>query len=325
MKFFVTGGAGFLGSALTALLSALGHEVVVYDNLERGRSQYLPLERRVSLIQGDVRDGAALHAALRQSKPEHVVHLAALHFIPDCIARPDDTLQINVQGTRLLLAACAETRPKSVIFASSAAVYAPNATACSEDTTPVCPGEVYGESKVTGERLAREFHAVTGCDTSILRIFNAIGPRETNPHVVPHLFESLRVSDRISLGNTTPERDYVHTNDIASAVLAVAQRSSGCEVYNVGSGRAHAVSEIVTILGEKLRRPLRVEVDPKRLRSVDRPLLLADITKIRERVGWTPRHALDDALDELIAHYHLRIEPEPAVAPKRRIGAAEKV
>lgn len=311
MKYFVTGGAGFLGSALTWLLSALGHEVVVYDNLERGRSQYLPLERRVSLIQGDIRDRSALQAALGQSQPDHVVHLAALHFIPDCIAHPEDTRQINIEGTRLVLAACAETRPKSVIFASSAAVYAPNESACSEDATPVVPCEVYGESKVVGERLAREFHAQTGCDTSILRIFNAIGPRETNPHVVPHLFESLRVSDRIQLGNVSPERDYIHTSDIASAILAVSQRSTGCEVYNVGSGSAHAVSDIVRILGEKLLRSLRIEVDPKRLRSVDRPLLLADITKISTRTGWAPRHTLDDTLDELIAHYHLRVDPQP--------------
>jgi UDP-glucose 4-epimerase len=316
MKYFVTGGAGFLGSALTWLLSGLGHEVVVFDNLERGQAKYLPLDRQVSLLRGDIRDGAALESALAESRPDHVVHLAALHFIPDCIARPDDTREINVEGTRLLLSACSAVRPQSVIFASSAAVYAAGDVPCSEAVTPLGPSEVYGESKVQGEELVREFHARTRSNVTILRIFNAIGPRETNPHVVPHVFESLRVSDRIALGNVTPERDYVHTSDIAAAVLAVSQRSSGCETYNVGFGRAHSVAEIVRILGEKLRRTLHVDVDPKRLRNVDRPILLADITKIGERVGWAPRYSLDAALEELIGHYHLRVEPEPVSSRK---------
>ena len=153
--------------------------------------------------------------------------------------------------------------------------------------------------------MAREFHLETGSDVTVLRIFNAIGPRETNPHVLPHLFESLRGSDTVMLGNLDARRDYIHTRDVARAILAVAARSHGLAVYNVGSGHAYSVAEIVELLRRKLVRPVTVEVDPLRLRPTDRPLLLADIKKIEAELGWTPETALEEALDELIAYYDL--------------------
>jgi UDP-glucose 4-epimerase len=147
----------------------------------------------------------------------------------------------------------------------------------------------------------------------VLRIFNVIGPRETNPHVLPHLFESLRGSDTVMLGNLDARRDYIHARDVARAILVVAARSHGLAVYNVGSGRSHSVVEIVELLRRKLARPVNVEVDPLRLRPSDRPLLLADIEKISMKLGWTPQIALEEALDELILYYDLRTVPEPGL------------
>lgn len=306
MKFFVTGGAGFLGSALVACLVAAEHEVVVYDSFVRGKRELLPNDSRVSVVQGDVREGSALSGAVARSRPDHVVHLAALHFIPDCVARPAETHAINVEGTQNLFAACEAAGVRSVVFASSGAVYAPSDSPCREDATPLEPDDVYGESKARGEVLAREYFARTGLTTTILRIFNAIGPNETNPHVIPHIFESLRASDEIPLGIIERRRDYINTRDIAKAVLAVARSSSGLQVYNVGSGVAHSVKQIVDLLRERLARPLTIQMDPGRVRPVDRMLLVADFGKIRSAVGWAPDFALADSLEELIVHYGLR-------------------
>jgi UDP-glucose 4-epimerase len=309
MKVLVTGGAGFIGSALVASLCAAGHRVVVYDNLERGERAYLGPAGSVELVQGDVRDAASVARAIADSRPDAVVHLAALHFIPDCVARPADTLSINVDGTRHVLAACAASGVARIAFASSAAVYAPSDEACNEATSALGPHDVYGESKLRGEELCREHHSAVGGDVALLRIFNAVGPRETNPHVVPHLFETLKTSDTIPLGNTQARRDYVDTRDIAAAMTAVVERSRGLTPYNIGSGRAYSVDDLVSVMSKRLGRALTIAVDQARLRPVDRPLLLADVSKIGRELGWTPMIPLEDTVDRLIEYYGLRVGP----------------
>ncbi len=312
MRFLVTGGAGFIGSALVRELVTQAHDVVIYDDFSRGRREFVPADARITFVEGDIRDRPRVERTVADHAPERVVHLAALHFIPDCIARPRDTLEINVGGTQNVLDACARQRVPRVLFASSAAVYAPSDEACRELDSPLGPSDVYGESKLQGEELARRYHADTGLDVSMLRIFNAIGPRETNPHVLPHVLESLRTSDTIALGNTEAKRDYIDTRDLARAIAVIAAQAPGLSVYNVGTGRAHSVADILDLLRRKLGRPLTVTVDPARLRPSDNPLLLADVTKLRAELGWIPRVTLEDAVDELIRYYGLRIGPAVA-------------
>lgn len=303
----VTGAAGFIGSELCRLLRSLGHAVVGYDDLSRGRREFLP--SGVRLVEGDIRDAARLAQTVRGSKPDWLIHLAAMHYIPDCIARPRETLDVNVEGTRRVLESCRGSSVRHMVFASTAAVYAPTDGACVEDATPLGPLEVYGESKLEGERLAAAFHAETGITTSVLRLFNAIGRHETNPHVVPHIFESLQASDVVRLGNIEPRRDYIDTRDMAEAIVAVASGSRGLSVLNVGTGTAYSVREILERLRRILGRPVTVEQEASRVRASERMLLLADIAKIRRAVRWTPRVTLDDSLKDLIAAYGLQTQP----------------
>jgi len=306
MKFFVTGGAGFVGSAFVREALLAGHAVTVFDNFSRGRRQFLPTDARLEAVEGDIRDRVRVREAIASDRPDVVVHLAALHFIPDCIRKPQETLQINVDGTGNVLFGCAGAGVKRIVFASTAAVYAPSTAACSERTTPLDPAEVYGQSKILGELLVRGHHDRTRAATSIMRLFNAIGPRETNPHVIPHIFESVRSSDVIPLGNTEARRDYINVKDIATAILAMAKRPRGIAIYNVGTGTTHSVAEMVDALKAKLGRPIRIEVDPARLRPVDRPVLLADTTKIRTETPWTAQVSMGESLDELVTYYGLR-------------------
>jgi UDP-glucose 4-epimerase len=195
---------------------------------------------------------------------------------------------------------------RRVVFASTAAVYASVDVPCSEDRTPVAPIEVYGESKLAGERLVEAFSRETGTAATTVRISNAIGRRETNPHVVPHIFESLRVSNQVPLGSIEARRDYIDTRDIADAILAVLEASAGYQVFNVGTGEAHSVAEIIAALERILGRRIETLQDASRLRPVERMLLVADISKIRRVTGWVPRVTLEESLRDLVDAYGLR-------------------
>jgi UDP-glucose 4-epimerase len=300
----VTGAAGFIGSALCRRLRSLGHRVVGYDNLSRGRREYLPQD--VRLVEGDIRDAARLRETVSASKPDWLIHLAAMHFIPDCIARPQETIDVNIEGTRRVLDTCRGSSVRSVIFGSSAAVYAPTDGPCVEDATPLQPLEVYGQSKLAAEQLVRTFHEETGISSSILRFFNAIGRNETNPHVVPHIFESLQTSDEIRLGNIAPCRDYIDTRDVAEAILAVGDDSYVLRVFNVGSGVAYSVKDIVELLRRILGRTITIVQEPSRMRASERMLLAADIGKIRRATQWTPRIPVEGTLKDMVAAYGLR-------------------
>ena len=312
----MTGGAGFIGSVLCRRLVSAGHRVVAYDNLSRGRREFLP--PGVRLVEGDIRDRARLAETIAATRAERVIHLAAMHFIPDCVARPAETLDVNVEGTRAVLESCRGGWVRAFVFASTAAVYAPCDGPCVEDSTPLGPLEVYGESKVQGERLVRAFHEETRLSVSIARLFNAVGPRETNAHVIPHIFESLRASDELRLGNLEPRRDYIDTRDVADALLALSARPPGLHVFNVGTGAAYSVGDIVAVLRRILGRPIAVVQDPARVRPVERMLLLADTGRIRREAGWAPRIGLEQSLDGLVREYGLRVERPEAAAEDGR-------
>jgi UDP-glucose 4-epimerase len=179
---------------------------------------------------------------------------------------------------------------------------------CSEEQTPLEPIEIYGESKLKGERLIEAFNRETGITATTVRISNAIGRRETNPHLVPHIFESLRASNQVPLGSLEARRDYIDTRDVADAILAVLAVSEGYQVFNVGTGVAHSVADIVAALGRMLGRPIEIRRDASRLRPVERPLLVADTGKIRRATGWAARVTLEESLWDLVDAYGLRAD-----------------
>jgi UDP-glucose 4-epimerase len=309
----VTGGCGFIGFALCRRLTLAGHRVVAYDDLSRGDAANLP--EGATLVQGDVRDAGRFRRALAESAADGVIHLAAMHYLPECAARPRETVDINVEGTRRVLEACHTEGVRRLVFASSAAVYAPVAGRCVEDATPMAPIEVYGESKLEGERLVEAFARETGLAATSARIFNAVGRRETNPHVIPHIFESLRRADQVQLGNLGPRRDYIDTRDVADALVSLLESSKGYRVFNVGTGDAHSVADIIAALERILGRRIEVQQDPARLRPVERTLLVADISRIRAATGWAPRVTLDAALRDLVAAYGF--DSDDAAGPRK--------
>jgi UDP-glucose 4-epimerase len=295
----VTGGAGFIGShVVEQLLAQEADELHVFDDLSRGRREWV--SREVSLHQIDLRRADSVRRAVDDAHPEVVLHLAALHFIPAVDEAPELAWGINVDGTQNLLEALSSAPPRVLIFASTAAVYADRSGAIPE-SSPVAPPDVYGKTKAAGERLVAEFGTQTGTRCVVARLFNVIGERETNPHVVPELVGQLRAgASTVRLGNLHARRDYTDAVDVADALVRLLQADPGRTVFNVGSGRGVSVAELVASCERILDREISVDVDRARVRKHDRNELIADITLLQGATGWAPKRSLEETLGRLL-------------------------
>ena len=298
MRYLVTGGCGFVGSALVRRLLAEPCEVVVVDDLSRGSVENLgPDQDRVRVIEQDVTQ--SLSRIFSSFQPHDVIHLAALHFIPDCDADPARCLRVNVDGTRSVLEAVgALSDPVSLVLASSAAVYAPADGPHREQEDSLGPVDVYGYSKLWAEELAAGFAARTGTAVGIARLFNVFGPGETNAHFIPSLISQMKAGESVRLGNLSSKRDYVFVDDVADALLRLARYGLDGQsaTVNVGSGRAYSGNEVVEALAGLAEAGVAPVTDPSRLRPVDRPVLLADPTLAQKLLDWTPRTSLIEGL-----------------------------
>lgn len=278
----VTGGAGFIGVPTVARLREAGVDVVVLDNLsETGPERlYSRCGADVRLLEADIRNHDGTVDAIKAIRPWAVVHLAALHFIPFCVANPHLALDTNVTGFANVLAGCDEAGVSHVIFASTGDVYQPSATPHAEhDLTGAT--SVYALSKLAGESLLTVERS-NGADytATVARIFNVYGPGDTVPHLIPDIFHDVRVSDRIRLGNLTTKRDFIFVEDLAGVLveLLTVTPENGC--VNIGTGVGASATEIVEEVGRITGRAIEIVSNEHRLRKYDRPLLVADTSRL---------------------------------------------
>jgi len=305
----VTGAAGFLGSHVVEQLLKCDITVLGIDNLSGGKWQFLapfasnPLFKFASV---DIRDEAVLTELFRRERPDVCVHLAALHFIPAAMRNPGLAVSLNVHGTQTLLSACRESKVSRFWFSSTADVYKASDQAHHE-SSPIGPFNIYGVTNWMGEQLVQlEAGMRPDCHFIIGRLFNLYGPHETNPHILPEVINQIRSSNGnvvLRLGNVTPKRDLVPIVDAARAVIAVLEKSApGVTTVNVGTGVTVSVQEVVERIGAILGRPIRIEIDPAKVRAVERGCLQADVKALRSLIGWAPDGDLTRGLRELLIY-----------------------
>jgi UDP-glucose 4-epimerase len=301
-RILITGGAGFIGSAIIAELKKHDYEIFVIDNLSFGNRDFIDIPNS-NFYKIDILDDAALAAAIEKINPHKIIHLAAIHFIPYCNEHPFLSSKINIQGTANILREAAKLRNlECVLFASTAAVYPISDVAVAEDSR-IDPLDIYGLSKLTGEHLCNEFHLRTSIPIVICRFFNAFGPNETNPHLIPEIQQQLNSGKRtIKLGNLSPKRDFIHTYDMSTAIhLLLKKFNKGIDVFNLGRGIEYSVTEIVDSFERQLNEKITVEVDQARVRKVERMHLLADISKLKNFIAWEPQISIDQGIKTLIS------------------------
>lgn len=301
-RVLITGGNGFVGREVARLLYD-HHAVCIVDNLRSGPVRFNVDElQKVRFAQVDIADAAAIHQLVADFKPDTIIHLAAIHYIPECEEDPALAVQTNVYGTvNLLLAAPPASR---FVFASSGAVYQPDDKPHTEADATLGPSDVYGYTKLHGEHYVKYLAAQRGLSAVVVRLFNVVGPGETNPHLLPEIVAQLKAGrTTLRLGNMSPKRDYIHVRDAARGFIAVALKdeigASSTLTVNLGTSFSYSVAEIVAKLKHVAMIDFSLEQEQSRLRSVDRPYLAADIREIHRRFGWTPQATIDDALADV--------------------------
>jgi UDP-glucose 4-epimerase len=297
----VIGGAGFIGSHLVDTLIENKNKVIVFDDFSRGSREYLSSSQKLIVEKGSILEKDKLASIIKKHKPELIYHLAAEHFIPSCENFPSSAIRINIEGTQNVLDAC-KNKVDKLIFTSTGAIYSPKITNALNENSEIITGDIYGITKKTCEDFIK-YHCEKGRGKIIIaRLFNAVGLRETNPHLLPEIMDQIKNGLRhIKLGNLYPKRDYIHVKDISEALFSLADVSidRNCEAYNIGSGKEYTVEEIVKICAEVISEDILVESVPEKRRKYDRPNQLADISKIKSMSGWFPRRSLRQAIEEI--------------------------
>jgi len=305
---FITGGAGFIGRWLVKRCLEEGLRIAVYDNLSVGKLENIaPFLDYIDFFESDILDYQSLKSAIEKTRPSVVFHLAAYHFIPFCNQYPTETLRVNVEGTYSVLRAASECGVEKAIIASSGAIY-PNREYPLNEDEGVSPSDIYGLSKVLSEEIARFFANITPLKCIVARLFNTYGPYETNPHLIPHIIQSLHKAPRVELGNIHTKRDYIYVEDVANFLLQCSKiNSSKYLVVNIGTGREYSAQEIVAEISDLLGIHIEVVISSERIRKVDKPHQIADITRLVQLTGFYPQYSLREGLKKYLIHEGFRV------------------
>lgn len=295
----VTGGLGFIGNELVRQLKSSGKRVIILDNKNR-IAPHIDDIGDVPLLEVDLTDQTMVSDLFREIRPEVLFHMAAIHYIPECNDNPERTLRVNVEGTECILRAASASGIKKILFASSGAVYADSADFLSE-ASPVAPVDIYGWSKLFGEQLCHLNYSMNQTTTVICRLFNNYGPRETNPHIIPEILRQLQSGNKLTLGNISTIRDYIHTEDCAKALIKLAESGNAhVATVNVASGKGYTVKEIIAIIQGIIGRSIEIELDDKRLRRFDKQTQVANIEALKKLTGWQPEKDIYQGIADLL-------------------------
>lgn len=305
-SYLITGAAGFLGSHVVEQLLNMDAHVIGVDNFYSGRREFLQpfvSNPKFKLAELDIRDLDALTELMCSVRPNVVIHLAALHFIPTAISDPTLTVSLNVHGTQSVLTASRLANVQTFWFASTGDVYAPSDLPHSENST-IAPFNIYGLTKLMGEQLiSLESRYRPDAKFIVGRLFNLYGARETNPHIIPEIIKQLKEqhSSELHLGNIFPKRDMVPVDEAAKALIAMIEEAQlGVTTMNVATGIAWSMQELIEAIGKLRGQPIEIKIDPSKVRPVERNHLQADVTLLDRLIGWTPTGNLDRGLNSLL-------------------------
>jgi UDP-glucose 4-epimerase len=300
MRVLVAGGAGYIGSVVTAALLAAGHEVTVLDDLSTGHADAVPPGAALAAV--SLHDSASVLADVR---PEAVLHFAARSLVGVSQQRPHEYWDTNVGGSLALLEAMRAVDCRRIVFSSTAATYGEPESVPIREDAPTRPTNTYGASKLAVDHMLTSYAVAHGFAAVSLRYFNVAGAAHglgerhaTETHLIPLALQvAAGRREALTVYGTdypTPDgtciRDYVHVEDLADAhLLALPAPAAGeHRIYNLGNGTGFSVQEVVDAVRVVTGHPVPVVVGERR--AGDPAQLVASSDRIRDDLGWAPKH-----------------------------------
>ena len=302
-KVLVTGAGGFIGSHLTERLVDLGARVTVFlrysSRTDEAMIKLLPAEKKkeIRIIYGELRQPETVKKAMKGI--DIVFNLAALISIPYSYLHPQEVFETNTLGTVNILTAAREEKTEKVIQTSTSEVYGTAQYVPIDERHPKQPQSPYSASKIAADAIALSFYYSFNLPVAIIRPFNTYGPRQSDRAVIPTLISQALVKEKILMGSTTPTRDFNFVSDTVEGFIRIAEseKSVGEEI-NIGSGCEISIGDLAEKIISLVGKRARLVKDKKRTRpkksEVER--LLADNSKARKLLGWSPRVNLDAGL-----------------------------
>jgi GDP-4-dehydro-6-deoxy-D-mannose reductase len=318
LKALITGISGFVGSHLADYL--LAHTDWQVAGTVYGPAHNIdPIQHRLQLYPAELSRLPVVQFILDRARPDVIFHLAAVAVTGHSWRDPAATLQVNVgmQANILQAVVNLELGARVIVIGSSeeygAALSTASAGGAIDEETPFQPINPYAVSKVAQDLLGLQYHLSHGLDTIRVRPFNHIGPRQGLGFVVPDFSSQIAQIEAgqrpavLHVGNLEAQRDFTDVRDVVRAYHLLALKGVSGQAYNVGSGRAHSIQEILDYLISQAQVPIQIEPDPERLRPSDIPRVVCDYTKLNACTGWVPSIGLEQSLSDVLKDWRARV------------------
>ncbi|MCK4495303.1 MAG: GDP-mannose 4,6-dehydratase [Candidatus Aminicenantes bacterium] len=318
MRVLITGITGFAGSHLADYILENHPDVRLYG-LVRWRSRMeniLHIQEKIELFEADLKDIVSLRKSLAEIKPDRIFHLAAQSFVPFSWKCPAETFAINAIGQINLFEAILSLglSPKIQVAGSSEEYGLVNSDEVPmREENPLRPLSPYAVSKVAQDFLAWQYFKSYGLRTVRTRGFNHTGPRRGEVFICSNFAKQIAEIEKkkkepvIFVGNLEAKRDFTDVRDTVRAYWLSLEKGEEGEVYNIGKGKTCSMKEVLDILLSKSKVHVKIEVDSKRLRPSDVPVLLSDCTRFRKLTGWEPKIPFSQSLQDLLDYWRERV------------------
>jgi len=315
LRVLITGATGFVGFHLIKLIDSPDYTIYgtafpeKVEKEEEGKS-------RVNIFHLDIRSERDVFQAVKKSRPDWVIHLAAVSNVKHSWDKREETLETNLMGTFYFLEALRKLAPQAkVLFVSSSDVYGvltPKPEVLREED-PLQAVNPYAFTKISGEILSRFYARIEKMEVVIARSFPHTGPGQSPAFVCSDwAYQIARIEKGLAepiirIGNCKVKRDFTDVRDVTRAYVLLLQKGKSGEVYNVCSGQAVLLRDILDLLLSFSREKIRVEVDRQKLRKADIPLLVGSNQKIREGTSWQPKISLKQSLSDLLEYWRNKV------------------
>lgn len=303
-KVLIFGIAGFVGSYLAEEFQNAGYDVFGSDLCEKVNI------KNVVYKKADLLNAQAVTDVIHQVNPDMIVNLAALSSVGLSWKMPQTTISVNVAGALNILEAARQLNvlPK-IMFIGSCEEYEASDKPIDENTN-LNSNNPYGISKIMQERFAELYRERYGMDIYCVRSFNHTGIGQKDTFVLPSFCKQAAEIEKsgrpgvIKAGNLSAKRDFSHVKDIVRAYRMIIEDDDCRVTYNVGSGKAYRLDEMLEYVISLCHQEIRIEIDPDRFRPADTPAICCDNRRIQTKLGWNPEYTIFDTLRELFDYFY---------------------